>query len=94
VTALPFPAREREEESSEGALLYLASGYLQGQRVWALIRRSLREVFEPLDVLVSPAAVPAAPAGLRRAGLPDGLGPGGREGGARERRALMSTTRL
>jgi aspartyl-tRNA(Asn)/glutamyl-tRNA(Gln) amidotransferase subunit A len=48
----------------EGALLYLASDYLQGQRVRALIRRSLREVFEQVDVLVSPAApLPATPIG-------------------------------
>jgi aspartyl-tRNA(Asn)/glutamyl-tRNA(Gln) amidotransferase subunit A len=40
----------------EGALLYLASDYLQGQRVRALIRESLRRVFEQVDVLVSPAA--------------------------------------
>ena len=44
----------------EGALLYLASDYLQGQRVRALIRQSLQRVFEQVDVLVSPAAPLAA----------------------------------
>ena len=44
----------------EGALLYLASDYLQGQRVRALIRRSLRGVFEQVDVLVSPSVPLAA----------------------------------
>jgi aspartyl-tRNA(Asn)/glutamyl-tRNA(Gln) amidotransferase subunit A len=38
----------------QGALLYLASDYLQGQRVRALIRQSLLGVFEQVDVLVSP----------------------------------------
>jgi aspartyl-tRNA(Asn)/glutamyl-tRNA(Gln) amidotransferase subunit A len=44
----------------EGALLYLASDYLQGQQVRALIRRSLAEVFRRVDVLVSPTAPLAA----------------------------------
>ena len=38
----------------QGALLYLASDYLQGQRVRARIRQSLRGVVEQVDVLVSP----------------------------------------
>ena len=67
MTALPFPAREREEESSEGALLYLASDYLQGQRVWALIRRSLREVFEQVDAPASFGSVNSSSKGIRRA---------------------------
>lgn len=40
----------------EGVLLYLASDYLQGQRVRALIRQSLRTVFGQVDLLVSPSA--------------------------------------
>jgi aspartyl-tRNA(Asn)/glutamyl-tRNA(Gln) amidotransferase subunit A len=44
----------------QGALLYLASDYLQGQRVRALIRQSLRRTFEKVDVVVSPAAPLAA----------------------------------
>jgi aspartyl-tRNA(Asn)/glutamyl-tRNA(Gln) amidotransferase subunit A len=44
----------------QGALLYLASDYLQGQRVRALIRQSLRGVFEQVDVLVSPTVPLAA----------------------------------
>jgi aspartyl-tRNA(Asn)/glutamyl-tRNA(Gln) amidotransferase subunit A len=45
----------------EGALLYLASDYLQGQRVRARIRHTLGEAFRKVDVLVSPAAPVAAP---------------------------------
>jgi aspartyl-tRNA(Asn)/glutamyl-tRNA(Gln) amidotransferase subunit A len=45
----------------EGALLYLASDYLQGQRVRARIRHSLAGAFRKVDVLVSPAAPLAAP---------------------------------
>jgi aspartyl-tRNA(Asn)/glutamyl-tRNA(Gln) amidotransferase subunit A len=44
----------------QGALLYLASDYLQGQRVRALIRQSLRGMFEQVDVLVSPTVPLAA----------------------------------
>jgi aspartyl-tRNA(Asn)/glutamyl-tRNA(Gln) amidotransferase subunit A len=44
----------------EGALLYLASDYLQGQRVRGLIRQSLKKAFEQVDVLVSPSAPLAA----------------------------------
>jgi aspartyl-tRNA(Asn)/glutamyl-tRNA(Gln) amidotransferase subunit A len=48
----------------KGALLYLASDYLQAQRVRARIRHSLREVFRRVDVLVSPTApLPATPIG-------------------------------
>ena len=48
----------------EGALAYLAADYLQGQRVRALIRRSLQTVFERVDVLVSPSSpLPATPIG-------------------------------
>jgi len=38
----------------KGALLYLATDYLQAQRVRARIRRSLQEVFRGVDVIVSP----------------------------------------
>ncbi len=48
----------------KGALLYLATDYLQAQRVRARIRHSLREVFRRVDVLVSPTApLPATPIG-------------------------------
>src|SRR5204862_189318 len=46
------------------ALLYLATDYLQAQRVRARIRHSLSEVFRRVDVLVSPATpLPATPIG-------------------------------
>jgi aspartyl-tRNA(Asn)/glutamyl-tRNA(Gln) amidotransferase subunit A len=44
----------------EGTLLYLASDYLQGQRVRALIRQSLRALYEQVDVLASPIVPLAA----------------------------------
>lgn len=44
----------------KGALLYLATDYLQGQRTRALIRHSLHTIFERVDVLVSPTAPLAA----------------------------------
>jgi aspartyl-tRNA(Asn)/glutamyl-tRNA(Gln) amidotransferase subunit A len=48
----------------KGALLYLATDYLQGQRTRARIRHSLRDVFRRVDVLVSPTApLPATPHG-------------------------------
>jgi aspartyl-tRNA(Asn)/glutamyl-tRNA(Gln) amidotransferase subunit A len=48
----------------KGALLYLATDYLQGQRTRALIRHSLQEVFRRVDVLVSPTTpLPATPHG-------------------------------
>lgn len=46
----------------EGALHYLAADYLQGQQVRALIRQSFREVFQKVDVVVSPTSpLPATP---------------------------------
>src|SRR5437773_328003 len=66
----------------KGALLYLATDYLQAQRVRARIRHSLSEVFRRVDVLVSPATpLPATPIGhLLPAAARAKLGP---EGGRR-----------
>ena len=48
----------------KGALLYLATDYLQSQRVRALVRDSLRQVFEKVDVIVCPTVpVVATPIG-------------------------------
>jgi aspartyl-tRNA(Asn)/glutamyl-tRNA(Gln) amidotransferase subunit A len=54
----------------QGAATYLATDYLQAQRVRARIRQAFRALFERVDVLVSPTALlPATPHGRLTAKL-------------------------